>query len=116
MIYYNLAVTYFYSDYFEKARDYLKLSTNIQDNDEKKYLLAEIYIREGQTEKAIVEYEKLLLKNPQNIEYVIALTNIHVLNKDNYKARKVLKTFFENCPEEKNNPRFNPYGMLKLFL
>ncbi len=116
MIYYNLAVTNFYVDSLTEAKQYLQLSMNIKDSEEKHYLLGEIYIREGQTDKAINEYTKLIRQNPKNAEYVVSLANIYVVNRDYIKARKVLKTFFNNNPSEKNNPRFEPYGILKIGL
>lgn len=116
MIYFNLAVTNFYIDSFDKALDYLEKSMKINDTEEKHYLLAEIYVREGETQKAIDEYSQLISKNPNNVEYTISLTNIYVLNRDFIKARKVLKSFFEKNPNEKTNPRFESYGILKFGL
>ena len=57
----------------------------IEDSDEKHFLLGEIYNKEDKTSKAINEYSNLIKKNPKNIEYVIALTNIYV-NKKKYKG------------------------------
>ena len=116
MIYFNLAVTNFYVDNLEKSREYLTLSIRINDSDEKQYLLGEIYVREGSTNKAIDIYKTLISKYPQNIEYIIALTNIYVLNHDYLKARNVLKNYIKNNPAEKNNSRLEPYGILKLGL
>lgn len=113
MIYFNLAVTNFYTDNLEKAREYLLYSMRIKDTDEKHYLLGEIYVKEGFPEKAIPEYRSLIKKNPKNIEYTIALTNIHIINHEYLKARSVLKNFIKNNPAERNNPRLEPYGILK---
>ena len=116
MVYFNLAVTNFYIDNFEDAKLYLDKSIQIIDSEEKHYLLGEIYIREGKDNLAINEYQHLLKQNPCNIDYLIALTNIHVLNRDFLKARKALKSYIKNNPNEKNNPRLTPYGILKLGL
>lgn len=116
MIYFNLAVTSFYVDDLARAQDYLSKSMQIKDSNEHHYLNAEILVREGKAKEAINEYKKLVKSNPKNIEYVIALTNIYVLNRNFIKARSVLKEFIEQNPEEKNNPRFEPYGILKLGL
>lgn len=116
MIHYNLAVTYLYIDEFELAKKHLKDSISIKDSEEKHYLLAEIYIREGLEKDAIEEYKFLIEENPNNIEYTISLTNIYVLNRDFINARSVLKKYFKNNPEEKNNPRLKPYGIIRFGL
>lgn len=113
MIYFNLAVTNFYVDNLEKSQTYLLYSMKIKDSEEKHYLLGEIYVREGKTDKAISEYKNLILKNPKNIEYTIALVNIYVLNHEYFKARSILKNYIKNNPSERNNPRLEPYGILK---
>lgn len=116
MIYYNLAFTYYSIDKLETAREYLNRSISINDTDEKHYWLGEIYVREGKTQEAIREYSNLIQKNPKNVEYTIALTNIYVINHKYLKARKTLKNFFDNNPNQRNNPRFNPYGIVKMGL
>ena len=116
MIYFNLSVTNFYMGQLETAKDYLIRSIQIKNTEEKHYLLGEIYSREGKTDEAIKEYSILMKQNPQNIEYVIALTNTYVIKRQYIKARNTLKQFFENNPNEKNNPRFAPYGILKFGL
>ena len=116
MIYNNLAITYFHLDNMYKAKEYLNLSMQINDTEEKHYLLAEIYVREGKNTKAVKEYSQLINKNPKNIEYTIALINLYIINKNYTRARAVLKNYIKNNPSEKNNPRFEPYGVLKLGL
>ena len=98
------------------AKKHLKDSISIKDSEEKHYLLAEIYIREGLEKDAIEEYKFLIEENPNNIEYTISLTNIYVLNRDFINARSVLKKYFKNNPEEKNNPRLKPYGIIRFGL
>jgi tetratricopeptide (TPR) repeat protein len=112
IVYFNLAVTNFYLGSLDDAKTNLQFSMQIEDSDEKHYLLGEIYLLEGNEQNAIEEYSKLLENNPKNIEYAIALTNIHIINRDYLKARKVLKNFFFNNPTERKNPRFKPYGIL----
>ena len=116
MIYYNLAVTNYYQDSLLEAQKYLLKSLKYKDSEEKHYLLGEIYVREGNTQGAIKEFSDLITKNPKNIEYTVALTNIYVLNRDYIKARRVLKTFYKNNPNERDNPRFKPYGIIKFGL
>ena len=116
MIYFNLAVTNFYVDNLQNAKQYLSKSMQIKDSDDLHYLLGEILVREGNLKGATGEYSKLIAKNPNNIEYVVSLANIYVINRSFLKARKVLKDYFELNPTEKNNPRFEPYGILKLGL
>ena len=98
------------------ALNYLDKSRNIKDSEEKIYLLAEIYTKKCKINDAIEIYSDLLKNNPNNIEYAIALINIHVMNRNYLSARKVLKMFLKNNPNEKNNPRFNSYGILNLGL
>lgn len=116
MVYQNLAITYFYSDSLDKAKQNLLLSMNIEDTLEKHYLLAEIYVREGRQKEAIKEYTYLIGKDSDNIEYVISLANIYVIEHKYFKARKVLKDFVDKNPVEKNNKRLKAYGVLMLFL
>lgn len=116
MIYYNLAITYYYTEDFDKAMNYLDASRKIKDIDEKQYLLGEIYIKQGEFDKAIDELNSLIAKNPNNIEYTIALANIYVNKKDYLKAREVLKKYLKNNPNQKNNSRLKAYGILNLGL
>jgi tetratricopeptide (TPR) repeat protein len=112
MIYYNLAVVNYYIDFLDIAKEYLEKSMQIKDTDDKHYLLGEIYYKEGNVKKSIEEYTKLFNKNPQNIDYTVALVNIYVINRDYLRARKILRIFFAKVPSEKGNPRFKPYGIL----
>lgn len=116
IIFYNLSVSYLYLGDLAEAQKYLDFSMQIQDSEEKYYLLAEIYTRKGDFEKAIKEYLRLIEKNPSNIEYIIALVNIYIVKKEYINARNVLKNYFNKYPQEKNNPRLSTYGVLKLGL
>ena len=116
MVYFNLAVVYLYSDDLELAKKCISYSMSIKDSEEKHYLLGEILVKEGDYENAIKEYSQLLNKNPNNVDYVLYVINIHVLNREYLKARKVLSKFWKNNPQERNNPKFNSYGVLSLFL
>lgn len=116
MIYFNLAVTNFYVDNLEKSQIYLNKSMQINNTEEKQYLLGEIFVREGKIKDAINIYSNLIAQNPSNIEYVIALTNIYVINRDFIKARKVLQQFFKENPNQRDNSRLDSYGILKLGL
>lgn len=116
IIYYNLAVCYFMLDNPSTALIYLDKSIEINDSIEKQHLLAEIYLKKEDKDKAIAKYEELINKDQRNIEYVIALTNIYVQDKNYKKVRSVLRSFLQKNPSEKNNPRFKSYGILMKFL
>ena len=62
------------------------------------------------------ELKDLINTNPKNIEYTICLANIYLKEKKYLKARKVLKDFVKNNPDQKGNPRFEAYGFLKIGL
>ena len=113
LIYYNLAVSYYYIDHTELALEYAKFSGMIKESEELHFLLGEIYLKQKDYNKAKKEYEFLIKNEPNNIEYSIALANIYVLENKYMSARKVLKTYIEKNPHEKNNPRLKPYGILK---
>ena len=114
--YYNLAVVYYYLDHTELALENLEKAREIKDSEDIHYLLAELYVKQKNIPDAINEYKFLISKNPSNIEYTIALTNTYVRNRNYLKARSVIKNYIKNNPQERNNPRFNSYGVLKLGL
>ncbi len=116
MIYYNLAVSYYFMSDFAQAKSFLGMSGGMQNSESAKQLLAEIYSKSSATTEAIAMYEDLIIKHPSNIEYVIALTNIYVRDKRYLKAREVLKEFITKNPSERNNPKLSPYGIVKAFL
>lgn len=116
MIYYNLAVAYYLSEDYSTAEECLKKAIILADSESNHALMAEIYTKKGEKNKAISMYNELIKSNPSNIEYAIDLTNIYVLDKKYVSARKVLRNFIKNNPSERNNIRFKPYGILTLFL
>jgi len=73
-------------------------------------------LKSKEFEKAIKLYKELLYKDSKNIDYVISLTNVYVMQKKYFEARQVLKNFIKNNPDERNNKRFQAYGILNLFL
>ena len=111
IIYYNLAVSYFYINHLEMSEDYINKAKEIKDEEDLHYLLAEIYTK-NDTKKAIKEYEYLISISPDNMDYVIKLINIYVKKYDYINARKVLKNYLRRNPKEKDNARFSPYRML----
>lgn len=115
MIYFNIAVVNFYSGDYINAEKYLLASMKIKDSNDSHCLLAEIYSKNN-IPKAIGEYKKLISKEPQNIDYTIGLTNIYIKEKKYFKARNVLKNFYKHNPNERNNKRFESYGILTMFL
>ncbi|MCQ2754073.1 MAG: matrixin family metalloprotease [bacterium] len=116
MVYFNLAVVYAEINNTPMAKNYLAKSQQIKDSTDIHYFFADLYTREKDFNKAISEYKYLLTSDSKNIEYIIGLTNIYIKQKQYLKARKVLKTYFRLCPEQKNNPRLDPYGIIKAFL
>ena len=115
-IYYNMALVYFYMSDYEKALNYLEKSGNLKNTETSLYLLARIYTLSGSKNEAINIYESLISKNPSNMEYVIGLANIYVKSLSYLKARSVLREFLLKNPNERNNPRLNPYGIIKIGL
>ncbi len=115
IIYYNLAVSYYYINHTELAEEYIKKALDIRNSDEMHFLLAEIYVSQNKPEKAVEEYQYLTRKAPKNIDYAINYANIYIREKKYLKARKILKNFIKNNPNEKNNPRFSTYGFLLAF-
>ena len=116
IVYYNLGVVYYYIDHLELAKDYVNRAMEIQNTEELNYLIAEIYTKEKDYEKACAKYESLIAQDPKNIDYTINLTNIYITNHQYLKARQVLKNHIKNNPQDKNNPRFQAYGILRAFL
>ena len=116
MIYYNLAVTYYLVEIPELSQKYLNKSMEYKITDEKKYLLADLYVKQELYDNAIKEYEALINKNPKNIEYTLALTNLYITQKKYMSARKTIKNFIKQNPNNKNNPRFESYGIIKFGL
>ena len=116
MIYYNLAVSYYLMSDYSQAKSFLAKSGSMQTTESGKHLLAEIYLASGSKNEAIAAYEDLILKHPNNIEYVIALTNIYIKDCKYLKARAVLKEFISKNPDERRNPKLSPYGIVKAFL
>ena len=100
----------------EMAKEYAEKALEINNEEDLHQILAEVYTKEKNLEKAIQKYNYLILKNPKNINYTIGLTNIYITQKKYLEARKTLKNYFKHNPKDKNNPRFKSYGILKIFL
>ena len=99
---------------YDLALFYANKAREIKDEDELHVLKAEIYKNDDNEYYAIKEYVHLVSKNPDNIEYVINLTNMYISKRDYLKARKTLKNYINRNPHEKNNPRFKPCKLLLL--
>ena len=80
---------------------------------------AEMY-GEGLSEKliakAIKEYEYLLIKNPENIDYTIALANIYIRRYQIFKARKIFSNYLKLHPQDKTTDKLTPYRFIIIFL
>ena len=112
MIFYNLAVMYYYTEIPDLAHKYLDMAKEIKDVEEIHQLRAEIYMQQKDFENGIKEYGSLMKNNPNNIEFAISLANIYVEKHNYLAARKILKEFLKNNPQEKNNSRISSYGIL----
>lgn len=111
IIYYNLAVSYYYINHMDMAFEYINEALKIKDTEELHYIMAEIYTKTN-TNKAITEYKYLVQKSPDNLDYAIRLANIYIKQYNYIKARRVLKQFLRNNPQEKKNKRLSAYGVL----
>lgn len=112
IVYYNLAVSYFYINHKDMALDYAQKAMEIKNTEELHFLIAEIYYKSGDREKAAEEYKYLISLFPQNINYTTNLANIYIKKYDYLSARKVLKNFIKNNPNQRNNKQLSPYGIL----
>ena len=109
IVYYNLAVSYYYIDHLEMSLEYLDKAKEIKDTEELHFLLAEAYAKMD-IEKAIKEYKFLINLNADNSDYVIRLANIYIKRHDYLNARKIVKTYLKRHPNEKS--KFSAYGVL----
>lgn len=115
IIYYNLAVSYYYVNHQEMAQSYIQQALEIKNSNEMHYLLAETYVNQGKDALAKEEYKKLVKREPQNIDYAINYANIYVKERDYFNARKILKNYLKHNPQERKNPRLKAYNLLLLF-
>lgn len=109
IVYYNLAVSYYYIDNSEMALDYINYAKEIKDNEELHLLTAEIYAKVD-IPRAISEYKQLIKVNPDNQDYVTNLANIYVKQHNYLAARNVLKTYLKYHPSVKS--KLSAYGVL----
>lgn len=116
MLFYDLAVCNYYLNNFILAEDYIKKALDIKETENSRFLLVRVYMQTENYDNAKIELEKLIAKYPTNIEYTISLTNIYLNEKKYLKARRVLKNFIKQNPDERFNPRLDAYGFLKIGL
>ena len=109
IIYYNLAVAYYYIDNTEMVLEYLNKAKEIKDTEELHFLYAENYLKKD-VEKAIIEYKLLIELNHNNSDYIIKLANIYIRRHDYLNARKIVKRYLKQHPNEKD--KFSTYGIL----
>ena len=98
--------------HYEYAIKYLDLASQFKV-DESVINLKMMVSKELKDESMMKE---IVDANPNNIEYAITLVNYYIEQNEKQKARAVLKKFIQQNPAQKNNPRFNTYGWLSLFL
>ena len=115
MIYFNLAVANYYDGNYELAHFYIQKAEYIKTDNDLLLLKAEIFSKEDKLNDSIKIYKLLLNQNPNNIDYVIPLTNAYIKEKKFFQARKTLKTYLKNNPKEKNNKKIKSYGILLRF-
>lgn len=115
IVFYNLAISYYYIDHQEMVQSYLNQACEINDTNEIHYMLAESYLKQGKSDLAINEYKYLIKSEPKNVDYAINLANIYLKKHDYLNARKILKKYLKYNPQEKNNSRFERYKLLLLF-
>ena len=109
---YNLAVVNYYQENYELALFYIEKAQEIKDGEDLHILSAEVYKKQKNWNKCISEYSNLLNSNPNKIDYAINLANIYFNNRNYLKARKILKDYIKNNPQDKNNKKFAPYKIL----
>ena len=114
MALYNLAVANFMEESYELALLYLSKARDFKDDKDLDLLSAEIYLKQGNIDKAVELYKNLIEKQPNNMDYVLKLANIYISRHEYFKARKILKDFLKNNPEQKINERLKPYKILLL--
>ncbi len=112
IIYYNLAVAYFYNEHAQMVYTYLNKAAEIKDSEDIHLLRAETLLKKSEKEKAIEEFKYLIQKSPNNADYSIKLANIYIREYNYLEARKVLKAFLKRNPNMKKDKRFSPYGIL----
>ncbi len=111
IIYYNLALTYYYINHTSLALEYLKQASEIRDSEELHVLKAEILLNVNRAD-AKKEYQYIIQTYPDNLDYVIRLANLYIKDKHYFAARKILKSYLKRNPKERNNKRFTPYRAL----
>ena len=94
------------------ALDYTNKAMEFQNTEELHFLLAEIYTKQGDENQVIKEYQYLISKVPNNIDYVVNLANIYLKKHKYLEARRVLKNYIKKNPKERNNKRIAGYGIL----
>jgi len=112
MALYNLAVSHYKEGCYDLAIFYVSKARDYKNEEDLDLLTAEIYLKQGNIDGAIDEYAKLISRNPRNINYPISLANIYINSRKYFAARKVLKNFVKNNPEQKNSEKLKPYKIL----
>ncbi len=112
VVYYNLAICYFYISNYEMSDEYVERAISIKDNEDLHEIRAEIYMKQENFELAQKEYKYLVSLSEGNPNYVCALANLYIKKHEYLKARKILKEFLKKHPKEKQNPIFKQYGIL----
>ena len=112
IIYYNLAVSYFYITNYQLTHAYIEQAKNIHDSEELHYLEAETFLKEEKTKEALKSFKYLNKIAPKNPYYVTNIANIYIKNHNYMKARKILKDYIKQNPTQKSSPDFSSYGIL----
>ncbi len=113
IVYYNLAVSYYYMGNYEMSVDNVQKALQIKDSEELHALKAQNYIKLENMDKALDEYKILVERDGNNLLYAVGLAEIYTQRRCYLKARKVLKTYLKLHPEDKNKPEITRFGVLR---
>ena len=109
---YNLGVVNYYDGNYELALFYVNKAKEIKDEEDLHLLSAEVYKKQKDYDKGIKEYNYLYNLQPKKIDYATNLASLYVNKHSYFMARRVLKEFIKNNPQEKNNPKLSPFKIL----
>ena len=96
-----------------EVRQQLAPQLQVPGTEEDLHLLsAEVYKKQKDYDKGIKEYNYLYNLQPKKIDYATNLASLYVNKHSYFMARRVLKEFIKNNPQEKNNPKLSPFKIL----
>lgn len=99
-IYHNLAINYLYTGGYDKAIDNANKGLSIKNNPETHNILAMTYVKKGDYNTAVLEYNKLLDQTPDDIKAILGLYFVYKKKGDKKKAYDILKKANELYPQD----------------